>query len=45
LKGVAFDERIVEAFNRAYRQGQIVPDPERAPQPQTARQAPAPVGV
>jgi len=26
LKAVAFDERIVEAFHRAYQQGQIVPD-------------------
>jgi len=28
LRGVAFDERIVEAFNRAYQQGLIVTDPE-----------------
>jgi HD-GYP domain-containing protein (c-di-GMP phosphodiesterase class II) len=27
LKGLAFDERIVEAFNRAYQQGQIAPEP------------------
>jgi len=28
LKGLAFDERIVEAFNRAYQQGLIVPEPD-----------------
>lgn len=28
LKGVALDERVVEAFNRAYQQGSIVGDPE-----------------
>jgi HD-GYP domain-containing protein (c-di-GMP phosphodiesterase class II) len=27
LKGLAFDERIVEAFNRAYQQGLIAPEP------------------
>lgn len=27
LKGLAFDERIVEAFNRAYQQGLITPEP------------------
>ena len=27
LKGAAFDERIVEAFNRAYQQGLIAPEP------------------
>jgi HD-GYP domain-containing protein (c-di-GMP phosphodiesterase class II) len=28
LKGQAFDERVVEAFNRVYQQGQIVPEEE-----------------
>jgi putative nucleotidyltransferase with HDIG domain len=28
LKGLAFDERIVEAFNRAYQQGLIAPEPD-----------------
>jgi len=31
LKGVAFDARIVEAFNRAYQQGLIVPEPASSP--------------
>jgi len=32
LKGVAFDARIVEAFNRAYQKGLIVPEPASSPQ-------------
>ncbi len=30
LRGVAFDERVVEAFHSAYRQGQIVLDEDPA---------------
>ncbi|HXV75456.1 MAG TPA: HD domain-containing phosphohydrolase [Candidatus Polarisedimenticolaceae bacterium] len=41
LKGVAFDERIVEAFNRAYRRGLIVPDPDPAVVENSDRRAPA----
>ena len=31
LSGVAFDARIVEAFNRAYQRGLIVPEPQSSP--------------
>jgi putative nucleotidyltransferase with HDIG domain len=31
LCGVAFDARIVDAFNRAYQQGLIVPEPQSSP--------------
>lgn len=49
LKVVAFDERIVEAFNRAYQQGLIVPEPGSVLQvdaeSQGAETAPAPAAA
>jgi putative nucleotidyltransferase with HDIG domain len=45
LSGVAFDVRIVDAFNRAYQQGLIVPEPQSSPAlravpPERAAEAP-----
>ena len=33
LKGLAFDEKVIEGFNRAYHQGLIRPEPEEAEAP------------
>jgi len=43
LKGVAFDERVVESFNRAYRAGEFRPGPRTRPAEVAAK--PEPAGV
>jgi HD-GYP domain-containing protein (c-di-GMP phosphodiesterase class II) len=43
LKGVAFDERVVESFNRAYRAGEFRQDSRPAVASSSAKPEPAPV--
>jgi HD-GYP domain-containing protein (c-di-GMP phosphodiesterase class II) len=45
LKKVAFDERVVEAFNRAYKQGLIVPDRDAGERDREVRREPEPSAV